>query len=167
VPPCPARYRGGRALARRLDALRRAAIRAAEAERKKPASFMGYSTHRPYAMSMAMVWKFCLAGCSAAALFGAVPAHAQSLTVRVEVRQDAQSQATARQQSGQNLPAREIERRIVPTERGAQYLGFDYDPSTNIYTLKFLRDDSVIWVDVNGRTGQVVRRSGGTRPRSR
>ncbi|QIG82026.1 hypothetical protein G5C33_17840 [Sphingosinithalassobacter tenebrarum] len=113
-------------------------------------------------MSMAMVWKSCLAaGVAVIALWSAAPAHAQAKYVPAS-SQDAQSQAAVRQQSGQNLPAREIERRIVPRVRG-QYLGFDYDPETNIYTLKFLRDDSVIWVDVNGRTGQVVRRSGGSR----
>ncbi len=124
---------------------------------------MGYSTGRLYAMSMAMVWKSCLSiGVTAIALWSAAPAHAQAKYVPAS-SQDAQSQAAVRQQNGQNLPAREIERRVVPQVRGAQYLGFDYDPETNVYTLKFLRDDSVIWVDVNGRTGQVVRRSGGSR----
>lgn len=75
--------------------------------------------------------------------------------------QDAsQAQASERQERGQNLPAREIERRVVPTQRGAQYLGFDFDPETNVYTLKFLRNGSVIWVDVDGRTGRIVRRAG-------
>ncbi len=55
---------------------------------------------------------------------------------------------------GETFPLREIERRVVPTVPGSQYLGFDYDPQTNIYTLKFLRNGSVIWVDVDGRTGQ-------------
>ena len=60
----------------------------------------------------------------------------------------------------QVLPVREIERRVIPMMQGAQYLGFDFDPQTAIYTLKFLRNGSVIWVDVDGRTGRIVRRAG-------
>ena len=58
------------------------------------------------------------------------------------------------------LPIREIERRVVPTMKGAQYLGFDFD-GASVYTLKFLRDGNVIWVDVDGRTGAVLGRTGG------
>ncbi|WP_257215000.1 hypothetical protein [Sphingomonas sp. R-74633] len=58
------------------------------------------------------------------------------------------------------LSVREIERRVVPRVPGAQYLGFDYDPATEVYTLKFLRNGSVIWVDVDGRTGNIVRKTG-------
>ena len=62
---------------------------------------------------------------------------------------------------GQLLPLREIEGRIVPTMRGAQYLGFDFEPESGIYTFKFLRDGSVIWIAVDGRSGHVVGRAGG------
>lgn len=67
--------------------------------------------------------------------------------------------AQAQRAEGKILPMREIERRVVPQMRGAQYLGFDYDPATGIYTLKFLRNGAVIWVDVDARTGQVTGRS--------
>jgi hypothetical protein len=66
----------------------------------------------------------------------------------------------APRQNVQVLPIREIERRVIPMMQGAQYLGFDFDPQTSIYTLKFLRNGSVIWVDVDGRTGRIVRRTG-------
>lgn len=62
--------------------------------------------------------------------------------------------------SGKLLPVREIEHRVVPTMAGAQYLGFDFDSGSAIYTLKFLRNGNVIWVEVDGRSGQVVGRSG-------
>ncbi|MDJ0278192.1 hypothetical protein QLH51_15445 [Sphingomonas sp. 2R-10] len=75
-----------------------------------------------------------------------------------QVLRDHQAARAARAE-GRILPLREIERRVVPQMRGAQYLGFDYDPDRGIYTLKFLRDGAVIWVDVDGRTGQITGRS--------
>ncbi|MFZ5748338.1 MAG: hypothetical protein ACOY45_11870 [Pseudomonadota bacterium] len=75
--------------------------------------------------------------------------------------QDAtQAAASERRAQGRNLPAREIERRTTAAMRGAQYLGFVYDPETDVYTLKFLRNGSVIWVYVDGRTGNIVRQTG-------
>jgi hypothetical protein len=56
---------------------------------------------------------------------------------------------------GRMLSIREIERRVVPTMPRAQYLGFDFDGGA-VYTLKFLRNGNVIWVDVDARTGQVL-----------
>ena len=57
------------------------------------------------------------------------------------------------------LPVREIERRVMPTMPNAEYLGFDFD-GVAVYTLKFLRDGNVIWVEVDGRTGTVLGRTG-------
>ena len=62
--------------------------------------------------------------------------------------------------AGKLLSVRDIEHRVVPTMRDAQYLGFDFDSGSGIYTLKFLRNGNVIWVDVDGHTGQVIGRSG-------
>lgn len=62
--------------------------------------------------------------------------------------------------SGKLLSVRDIERRIVPTMSDAQYLGFDFESDTGIYTLKFLRNGNVIWVVVDGHSGQIVGRSG-------
>jgi len=61
---------------------------------------------------------------------------------------------------GRILPLPEIERRVVPTMRGAQYLGPELDPDSGIYTLKFLRNGTVIWVRVDGRSGQIIGRTG-------
>jgi hypothetical protein len=71
-----------------------------------------------------------------------------------------QDNQTQRRKQGPGVSVREIERRVIPRMPGAQYLGFDYEPSSDIYTLKFLRNGSVIWVDVDGRTGKIVRRAG-------
>jgi hypothetical protein len=57
------------------------------------------------------------------------------------------------------LSIREIERRVVPTMPRSEYLGFDFD-GVAVYTLKFLRDGNVIWVEVDGRTGAVLGRTG-------
>jgi hypothetical protein len=61
---------------------------------------------------------------------------------------------------GHILPLRDIERRVLPGMAGAQYIGFDFDSQSGVYTLKFLRNGSVIWVDVDGRSGQIIGRSG-------
>jgi len=61
--------------------------------------------------------------------------------------------------AGRILSLREIERRVMPAMNGAQYLGVDFDMESGIYTLKFLRNGNVIWVDVDGRSGQIIGRS--------
>lgn len=62
--------------------------------------------------------------------------------------------------AGQVLPLREIEGRILPRMRGADYLGPEFDHASGVYRLKFMRGGNVIWVDVDGRTGAVIGRSG-------
>ena len=103
----------------------------------------------PYARPMGMLVKPVLFACLASvALTGAIAAPLRGHA------------ASAPRQTVRVLPVREIERRVIPMMQGAQYLGFDFDPQTAIYTLKFLRNGSVIWVDVDGRTGRIVRRTG-------
>lgn len=70
-----------------------------------------------------------------------------------------QRRAFEARREGRALPIREIERRVVPTMPGAQYIGFEYEAGTAVYTLKFLRDGQVIWVEVDGRTGRVLGRT--------
>jgi len=105
---------------------------------------------------MAMFVKPVLFAClSALALTGA---DARDFSV---TRQDGGQEAASRgRQQGGLLPVREIEKRVIPAMGGAQYLGFLFDPQTSIYTLKFLRNGTVIWVDVDGRTGRILRRTG-------
>ena len=71
-----------------------------------------------------------------------------------------QMSAFEQRRAGRILPLPEIERRVVPTMKGAQYIGMEFDGAASVYTLKFLRDGKVIWVDVDGRTGQVIGRTG-------
>src|SRR5688572_7191239 len=68
-----------------------------------------------------------------------------------------QAMAREEMQAGRTMSAREIERRIIPQMRGSDYLGFEYDSGASAYRLKFLKDGQVTWVDVDARTGRVMR----------
>ena len=83
-----------------------------------------------------------------------------SIGLPVSHRKGDQWRVFEQRREGRILPLREIEGRVVPMMRGADYIGFDFDGSSGIYTLKFLRDGAVIWVEVDGRSGQVLGRSG-------
>ena len=108
----------------------------------------------PHGRRMKMLAKPVLCACLAAI---SLPAAAFALAP-TGAAQD--SQQAKRRNQAPGVSVREIERRVSPTVPGGQYLGFDYDPATDIYTLKFLREGAVIWVDVDGRTGRIVRRTG-------
>ena len=69
----------------------------------------------------------------------------------------AQVEARKELQAGNIRPIREIERIVIPRMPGAQYLGFDYNPDAYAYRLKFIRDGHVIYVDVDARSGDVIR----------
>jgi len=62
--------------------------------------------------------------------------------------------------AGSIRPLREIERGVMPRMGGASYLGPEFDAGSSTYRLKFMRGGSVIWVDVDGRTGAIIGRSG-------
>ncbi len=81
----------------------------------------------------------------------ATPAEAQ--------RRSDQGEARKEMRAGNILSSREIENRVLPTMRGAEYLGFDYDRTAMAYRLKFIRDGRVLYVDVDARTGRIMRRS--------
>ena len=71
-----------------------------------------------------------------------------------------QDQAFAARKAGQIMPLHEIESRIIPKMPGCDYLGPDFDPGSGVYRLKFMRGGSVIYIDVDGHSGQIVGRSG-------
>ncbi|MGB7373232.1 MAG: PepSY domain-containing protein [Pontixanthobacter sp.] len=70
-----------------------------------------------------------------------------------------QGEARKEMQAGNVLSLREIERRVLPGMRGAEYLGPAYDSIAMAYRLKFIRDGRVTFVDVDARTGRILRRS--------
>jgi hypothetical protein len=75
-------------------------------------------------------------------------------------RRSDQERAYDARRKGVVLSPRAIEARVIPTMKGYEYLGFDLDFSTSVYTLKFMRDGVVVWVDVDGRSGQIIGRTG-------
>lgn len=84
---------------------------------------------------------------------------AQSPMLTAQRRGD-QWTAFEQRREGRILPLRDIEGRVLPTMRGADYIGFDFDGGSGVYTLKFLRNGTVIWVEVDGRSGQIIGRTG-------
>lgn len=70
-----------------------------------------------------------------------------------------QSAARREAQAGNIMRSGEIEARILPTMRDADYLGFAYDSTAKAYRLKFIKDGRVTYVDVDARTGRIIGRS--------
>jgi len=71
-----------------------------------------------------------------------------------------QDRAFAARKAGQIMPLHQIEGRIVPRMQGCDYLGPEFDANSGVYRLKFMRGGTVIFVDVDGRNGEIVGRSG-------
>ena len=70
-----------------------------------------------------------------------------------------QGQVRKEMRAGNVRPLREIERKVVPMMSGMQYLGPEYDPTALAYRLKFIRNGRVIFVDVDARSGEIIRQS--------
>jgi len=87
----------------------------------------------------------------AAAIMPGGPVHAGPGGAQEKARRD------LRAGNVRSLP--DIERAVVPQMQGAQYIGPEYDPAAYVYRLKFIQDGHVIFVDVDARTGQVIRQS--------
>jgi hypothetical protein len=74
-----------------------------------------------------------------------------------DARRGEQDDARQDMRAGKVKSLREIEGSVVPRMRGMQYLGPEYDPSAQVYRLKFIDGNRVIFVDIDGRTGGVLR----------
>ena len=66
--------------------------------------------------------------------------------------------ALAAIRNGQILSLHQIEEKILPRMGGCRYLGPELHDNT-IYRLKFIRNNTVIWVDVDGQSGEVLSRT--------
>jgi uncharacterized membrane protein YkoI len=80
--------------------------------------------------------------------------------VTADPRRGEQNEAREDMKAGKIKRLPEIEAIIVPRMRGMQYLGPEYDPVAQVYRLKFINRDRVIFVDVDARTGNVIRQRG-------
>jgi hypothetical protein len=80
-----------------------------------------------------------------------------TLSAPADARRGEQDEARQDMAAGKVKSLREIEGSVVPRMRGMQYLGPEYDPTAQVYRLKFIDRDRVIFVDVDGKTGGVLR----------
>lgn len=94
-----------------------------------------------------------LIGAFGAAMLAGVPAAAKD-----QARGD-QGEARREAQAGNIMRSGEIEARILPMMRDAEYLGFAYDSTARAYRLKFIKDGRVTYLDVDARTGKIIGRS--------
>ena len=90
-------------------------------------------------------------------LFSMLASIAMLSPVPADPRRGEQNEARQDMRAGKVKSLREIEANIVPRMRGMQYLGPEYDPVAQVYRLKFIDRDRVIFVDVDARTGNVIR----------
>ncbi len=95
--------------------------------------------------------KYFMASIFAALAFTSLPLAAEPGGEQGRVRRE--------MRAGNVLPLREIEQLVLPAMRGMQYLGPEYDPAAMAYRLKFIRDGRVVFVDVDARSGDVIRQS--------
>lgn len=89
----------------------------------------------------------------------AMPAWADASYAVQSKQRDDQGEARKEMKAGNQLSLREIEKRILPQMRGAEYLGPAYDAAAHAYRLKFIKDGRVMYVDVDARTGKIINRS--------
>jgi hypothetical protein len=82
---------------------------------------------------------------------------ALTMSFSADARRGEQDEARQDMAAGKVKSLREIEGSVVPRMRGMQYLGPEYDPTAQVYRLKFINRDRVIFVDVDGRTGGILR----------
>jgi hypothetical protein len=56
----------------------------------------------------------------------------------------------------QVMPFALIKRRVEAAMGDATYLGTEFIPASNRYRLKYVKDGKVVWVDVDGRSGDII-----------
>ncbi|WP_339826163.1 PepSY domain-containing protein [uncultured Parasphingorhabdus sp.] len=74
-------------------------------------------------------------------------------------RRGEQNEARAQMMAGKVKSIRSIENQILPRMAGSEYIGPEFDPGAQVYRLKFIRDGRVVFVDVDGRTGSILRQT--------
>jgi hypothetical protein len=98
---------------------------------------------------MTMKLSSLIAGLAALAAMVATPSYAAGQ----RGEQDAARRAML---DGQTMPFSLIKRRVDAAMGGATYLGAEFNQSSNRYRLKYVKDGKVVWVDADGRTGDIT-----------
>lgn len=93
-----------------------------------------------------------------APLFAALGLAVISVPASAGQSSDEQNAARAQMLAGKVQSIRSIENRVLPKMSGSQYIGPEYDAASQVYRLKFIREGRVIFVDVDARTGSILRR---------
>ena len=91
-----------------------------------------------------------------AALLAAAVSAALPVVAPLAQPSEEQGQVRKDMRAGNVRSLREIERRVLPSMPGMQYLGPEYDPIAMAYRLKFIREGRVVFVDVDARSGAVL-----------
>ena len=92
------------------------------------------------------------------AFFVAAAVLVSSVSPAFAINPKAEQQSARKQMNdGKVLSLRQIEGIILPRMKGMEYLGPEYDQDSKIYRLKFVDDGRVIFVDVDARTGSILR----------
>jgi uncharacterized membrane protein YkoI len=84
------------------------------------------------------------------ALLAPAPVHAQASR---HAEQDAARKAML---DGAVMPFSIIKRRVDREMGDSSYLGSEFLARSNKYRLKYVKDGRVVWVDVDGRTGDIL-----------
>ncbi|WP_069064892.1 hypothetical protein [Sphingobium sp. RAC03] len=108
-----------------------------------------------YAMPMLMKWKIR----PASMMIGIGMALALVATMPVAQaggRRDEQDAARRAMLDGHVMPFSMIKRRVDAQMGGATYVGSEFNPGANRYRLKYVKDGKVVWVDADGRTGDII-----------
>lgn len=100
-----------------------------------------------------------LAGLGAGSASALVEAGAEAGAQAQEQSRTDQGEARREMRAGNQLSLRQIERRILPTMQGSEYLGPSYDSTARAYRLKFIKNGRVTYIDVDARTGRIIGRS--------
>lgn len=74
-------------------------------------------------------------------------------------RRGEQNEARAQMMAGKVKSIRSIENQILPRMADSEYIGPEFDPGAQVYRLKFIRDGRVVFIDVDGRTGSILRQT--------
>lgn len=100
---------------------------------------------------MTMIHRLFLASLMGVSLFGA------SALPDASARgpKDEQDAARRAMLEGRVMPFAVIKRRMESEMGDATYLGSEFHENSNRYRLKYVREGRVVWVDVDGRTGEV------------